>query len=474
MKKQRLKNYLKLGILLFGISFFLTNCEKETFEVEQTTNSKYSLSRIDLKQIQKNEALIEKIGSIENSIKKTKSNLQARYENEQFNLNLNNATYIEATDGSYHSYSFYIQNDENNFNINNIVLSSTKNEDYEADLVTYNLSEEERNQVNNGIEIDLINKTTIKSFDINQINMYSRGGTCVELVYVGTEDCSCHVTHATGGCPHPEDIYEWQSVDCGGGASTGGTNSGSDGPGFDGTSGGSGSSSGSSSPPKATSLTNTNGTPTDCNNISTQMNDQQFKDKIEFLKTKTGEQQETGFSQDTSGSFTPLSVANNGHSLDIPFTSSMKGFLHTHIDDYENGEFDDDGNPKIIQPIKMFSPGDIISYLALVENASNNNISTLDVFGFVVSSYGTYTIRFNGNVNDITNNITDLRVKLNNKTLEKKYLKLVKKFGRERGFLKFLKHEIDIQGINLYKIKNSGRIRPKTLNDNERLQTGDC
>ena len=152
----------------------------------------------------------------------------------------------------------------------------------------------------------------------------------------------------------------------------------------------------------------------------------------------------------------------------------MKGFLHTHIDDYENGEFDDDGNPKIIQPIKMFSPGDIISYLALVENASNNNISTLDVFGFVVSSYGTYTIRFNGNVNDITNNITDLRVKLNNKTLEKKYLKLVKKFGRERGFLKFLKHEIDIQGINLYKIKNSGRIRPKTLNDNERLQTGDC
>ena len=172
MKKQRLKNYLKLGILLFGISFFLTNCEKETFEVEQTTNSKYSLSRIDLKQIQKNEALIEKIGSIENSIKKTKSNLQARYENEQFNLNLNNATYIEATDGSYHSYSFYIQNDENNFNINNIVLSSTKNEDYEADLVTYNLSEEERNQVNNGIEIDLINKTTIKSFDINQINMY--------------------------------------------------------------------------------------------------------------------------------------------------------------------------------------------------------------------------------------------------------------------------------------------------------------
>ena len=476
MRKHRLKNYLKLGILLFGISFFLTNCERETFEIEKTPNSKYSLSRIDLKQIQKNEALIKKIDSIENSIKKTKSNLKARYENVQFNLNLNSATYIEATDGSYHSYSFYIENDENNFNINNIVLSSTENGEYEADLVTYSLTEEERNQISNGVEINLINKTTIMSFDINQINMYSRGGACVELVYVGTEDCSCHSTHAAGGCTHPEDIYEWQSVDCGGGSSTGGTNSGSDGSGFDGNSGGGSSSGGGTSTPKpkATSLTNTNGTPTDCNNISEQMYDHQFKDKIDFLKTKTGEQQETGFSQDTNGSFTPLNVANNGHSLDIPFTSSMKGFLHTHIDDYEIPDQNGDGIPDEVKPIKMFSPGDIITYLALVENASNNNISTLDVFGFVVSSYGTYTIRFNGNVSDITANISDLRTKLNDQTLEKKYKKLVNKFGRERGFLKFLKHEIGVQGINFYKIKNNGRIRTKTLDENERLQTGDC
>ena len=266
MKKQRLKNYLKLGILLFGISFFLTNCEKETFEVEQTTNSKYSLSRIDLKQIQKNEALIEKIGSIENSIKKTKSNLQARYENVQFNLNLNSATYIEATDGSYHSYSFYIENYENNFNINNIVLSSTENGEYEADLVTYSLTEEERNQINNGIEMDLINKTTIKPFDINQINMYSRGGTCMILVAVDTvESCSAGhnvsscSTSCCGGCYN--NVYEWQSVDCGSGASTGGTNSGSDGPRFDGSSGTGSSSGGSSdgSDPKATSLTGTDG-----------------------------------------------------------------------------------------------------------------------------------------------------------------------------------------------------------------------
>ena len=253
---------------LFGISFFLTNCEKETFEIEQTPNSKYSLSRIDLKQIQKNEALIEKIGSIKNSLKKTKSNSQARYQNVQFNLNLNFATYIEATDGSYHSYSFYIENDENNYNINNIVLSSTENNEYEADLVRYSLTEGERNQIDNGIEIDLIDKTTIESFDINQINMYGRGGTCVVLVPVDrVESCSAGhnvsscSTSCCGGCY--DTVYEWQSVDCGGGgggASTGGTNSGSDGSGFNGSSGSSGSGGNSKPKPKATSLTNLDGT----------------------------------------------------------------------------------------------------------------------------------------------------------------------------------------------------------------------
>lgn len=30
MKKQKITNYLKLGVLLLGISFLLWNCEKET------------------------------------------------------------------------------------------------------------------------------------------------------------------------------------------------------------------------------------------------------------------------------------------------------------------------------------------------------------------------------------------------------------------------------------------------------------
>ncbi|MDC1265618.1 hypothetical protein N8009_02365 [Flavobacteriaceae bacterium] len=476
MRKHRLKNYLKFGILFFGIFLSIISCKQDDIEVQiEQDNSKYFLTRIQAYEFNKNLKLSEKISELKSKNKAT--NYQARYEDETFDLDLKQATYIESNDGSYHSYTFYIYNDEGNSNINNIVLSSTENGEYEADLVTYNLTEQERNQIDNGIEIDLIDNTNIEPFNINQINMYSRGGTCTELVYVGTEDCSCHSAHASGGCTHPTDIYEWQSVDCGGGGgSNGGSDSGSDGPGFDGSSGGGSSSGGGTSTPKpkATSLMNTNGTPTDCNNISAQINDQQFKDKIKLLKKKTGEQQETGFSQDTNGSFTPLSVTNNGHSLSIPFTSSMKGFLHTHIDDYENGEFDDEGNPKIIQPIKMFSPGDIITFLDLITNAKSNNISTLNVFGYVVSSYGTYTIRFNGNVSDITANISDLRTKLNDQTLNEKYKKLVNKFGRERGFLKFLKHEIGIQGINLYKIKNSGRIKPKTLNENERLQTGDC
>jgi hypothetical protein len=35
MKKHRLKNYLKLGILLFGISLFIIACQQDDFELKQ-------------------------------------------------------------------------------------------------------------------------------------------------------------------------------------------------------------------------------------------------------------------------------------------------------------------------------------------------------------------------------------------------------------------------------------------------------
>src|SRR5690606_12671900 len=221
MNTHRLKNYLKLGILLFGIFVVLFSCKQDDIEnPTEQSNSKYFLTRLKGSELKQNLKLNEKISELKTRTKNP--DFQARYENETFDLDLNEATYIESIDGSYHSYTFYIYNDEDNYNINNIVLSITENGDYEADLVTYNLTENEKQQIENGTLTDLKDKMTIEPFDINQINTYSRGGTCMELVAVDTvENCSAGhdvsscSTECCGGCY--DTIYEWQSVDCDGG-----------------------------------------------------------------------------------------------------------------------------------------------------------------------------------------------------------------------------------------------------------------
>src|SRR5690606_27595592 len=141
----------------------------------------------------------------------------ARYDNVQFNLNLNEAAYIESTDGTFHSYTFSIYNEDDSYNINNIVLVSYDGQDYEAYLSTYTLTQEERDQLADGINLDLSQKASLETFDISQINTYSRiggGGGCFDLVLTEVySDCpaghnafSC-TTDCCGGCFG--NVYEW-------------------------------------------------------------------------------------------------------------------------------------------------------------------------------------------------------------------------------------------------------------------------
>jgi hypothetical protein len=54
MRKKKLTNLFKSGILLFGISLTLWNCEKEGIIVpEETQNEKISVNSITLEQLEK-------------------------------------------------------------------------------------------------------------------------------------------------------------------------------------------------------------------------------------------------------------------------------------------------------------------------------------------------------------------------------------------------------------------------------------
>ncbi len=203
-----------------------------------------------------------------------------------------------------------------------------------------------------------------------------------------------------------------------------------------------------------------------CAEVQTQLDNPNFNAKLEELKRKTHLHEETGYKQNNSGVFTALTPINGGDHLDFQIDNTTTGYLHTHLDDYETGKIVE-GLPEIKQITRMFSPNDVISFLSIVKRSAASNIPLSSVYGSMVSSTGTYTLRFLGKRSDIPNN-------LNAEELKYIYKSLLEENGRERGFLKFLNEVIQIQGIKLFKIKDSGRIRPKTLNANDRVETGDC
>jgi hypothetical protein len=117
----------------------------------------------------------------------------------------------------------------------------------------------------------------------------------------------------------------------------------------------------------------------------------------------------------------------------------------------------------------MFSPADVIAFLDIARLSSNTD----NVYATVITSTGRYTLRFTGNPSDI--------VGLNSANSYKAdYIEYMDRYSNlERGFLNFLRDQINIDGIELYKITKpllsaDYKIKSKNLDRNGRIQTEDC
>jgi hypothetical protein len=74
-----------------------------------------------------------------------------------------------------------------------------------------------------------------------------------------------------------------------------------------------------------------------------------------------------------------------------------------------------------------------------------------------------------------TGNIADVNTNFNWGTeLDKKFIAAKNEYGIEKGFLLFLKDNIGINGITLYKINDDGTSEKKSLDTNNLLQTTPC
>lgn len=251
MKQKRLKNYLKLGILLSGISLFIISCQKDDdFKtIENNTlvnNSNYKTKRIYSKEIEQNKIIKNKINEIkekQNVLKINAQNKTVYFSDYDFTINTNFAVYLENQDASYHSYTFKVLRDSTEFSLENLILSSNDNNSYDIYLSQYNLSQDDIALIQNNQSPDLTGKAILtKIIDEDFIgNIFSKETItvttlCPTTTFIAGNDCGCDGHHtlaqilagtycacfAAGGVTLTADqtIFSWE--ECGIDISTGG------------------------------------------------------------------------------------------------------------------------------------------------------------------------------------------------------------------------------------------------------------
>lgn len=204
-----------------------------------------------------------------------------------------------------------------------------------------------------------------------------------------------------------------------------------------------------------------------CGKLKAQKNDTNFSAKIEVLKTKTGNSFESGYrvgapvlgSGQVGAQYQELSNKPGTQQLDFKIFNTTYGIMHSHYDGL----------------VPIFSPGDINTFIQLLQNAQANNIPLSDVFISVVTSQGIYQLRGDGiNVANLSM-YTDDQIS----ALDTEYLKMIGNANisttdLQKGFLNFMKKNMNIEGAKLYEIKDDGTSKELKVNNNNDLMSANC
>jgi len=185
MKNLRLKNYLKFGILIIGVSLLFTTCEKEdaSEEIIQTDDQATDLvlKHFSRKDIEGNPKLVSKLGEFNDKLARNKSakfSDASIYNSEyDFTIHTDTATYIQ--NGDYHSYTFpIVQGDDDK--IINVLFELNDKKEYDAFLVEYDYSANElKYQDLNSLSL----RTSMKPIDLDFNSLFARTSTAYFCIY---------------------------------------------------------------------------------------------------------------------------------------------------------------------------------------------------------------------------------------------------------------------------------------------------
>ncbi len=169
MKQKLLNNYLKLGILFFGIVFLFYRCEKEHFEYQESNNG-FIVKTIYSEDITRNRLLSETLDKIQKAKPKNVSFRTVYNSQYDFYIDTDEAVYIE--NGEYHSYTLLVYRGFQTELTENLLLSLQSDLTYKAFIVSYDFTGEEKQMVENGQYVSLTDKvafTPLENFDTDEI-----------------------------------------------------------------------------------------------------------------------------------------------------------------------------------------------------------------------------------------------------------------------------------------------------------------
>jgi len=217
--KHRIKNYLKLGIFIFGISFLLINCEyDEEVQKPQTTAKNqlpFKLNEKSFQELSKDPTFSRAINQLVSKKIKGSALSSRTVMEEQYGFTIDSTTINELVFDNFTSYTMLInrENSDTTFFENLVVVIDSTNIST-ATIVKYTLNSEIMPSTDNSFILDAEMELTSIDYDATQAKGETPCGWVLMCSYGGSHaaGAACLAAAADGD---PREFSQGWAGDCG-------------------------------------------------------------------------------------------------------------------------------------------------------------------------------------------------------------------------------------------------------------------
>ncbi|TXD47829.1 MULTISPECIES: M23 family metallopeptidase [unclassified Polaribacter] len=195
--KNRKNRFIKLGILLFGVTIVLWNCTKENEIHQQEVQQKNTASRISFKQFESKVSPNNLYNKLLPLFKTENSYSRRSIDSSNASILTDDIVRMELENYSTYTFKIETQTEENQF-YNLVLFVNSSKEIYDSKILKYTSSQQ---WIHNQSEhfTGTVNISNNEIFNVNNLLQSRSSGNCVTGVHTSWE-CSFGNPHAPGTC----------------------------------------------------------------------------------------------------------------------------------------------------------------------------------------------------------------------------------------------------------------------------------